>query len=391
VRILHVIQPPKGGAPTVVRMLVRFQATSHEVGVVCHPAGVFPEHFASEGARVWRLAMDRPVRPLDDVRNLRRLKKVIREFRPDVIHAHSSKAGVLARLAGRSSRTPVVLSPHNFAYRAYEGSAAARLVFFVIERLLAPLTSHLHAICEDEYINALRWRMASSRKSSIVPNGIDLDPFLGISHEGDSALVVGSYARLRPPKRHDLLLQAAAALAPAVPGFEVAIIGEGPQRPELEEMAREVGLADRTRFLDDPGPVGALSDIDIFVLASSHEVYPIALMEAMAAGCAVVATAVGGVPEMIDHGRTGLLVPPGRADRLAEELERMLKDDDLRARLADAARREARSRFTAETMAKAIEAMYVDVVGGEESPRELVGASPREAVAMKPTGLRERS
>ena len=351
------IQPPYGGAPTLVSLLARVQGERHDVGVVCHPRGTLAAEAAAAGARVWPVWMDRAVRPLGDARALRRLSAIIREFRPDVVHAHSSKAGVLGRVAARAGRVPVVLSPHNFAYRSYEGSAAARLAFLGVERALAPLTDYLHVVSQDEYDDAIAHGVAPPGRCVCIENGIDARPLLDLEPPRSAPpLTVGTFARLWPQKRVDLLLRAAAA-ADTQP-FEIAIIGEGPARAELVRLAAELGLAQRTRFEPRMNARAALRELDVFVLSSSHEASPLTLMEAMAAGRPVVASAVGGIPQLVEHRRTGLVVPAGDAGALADALTELLADAALRERLGRAARDVAASRFDIRVAAERLDAVY---------------------------------
>lgn len=366
-RVLHVVQPPRGGAPALVEMLVRRQLARHEVGVVCRLA--VARRIAGSGARVWVLPMDRRVRATD-FRELVRLTRVVASYRPDVIHAHSSKAGVLARLAGRATGTPVIFSPHNFSYRIYEGPAPVRLAFLAIERLLAPLTAHLQVSYQAEYYDALRVGTGTSRNTSVVPNGIETGPLLKLPKPTGDPLCVGTYARLWPQKSIDVLLRSAAICLRRGLAFDVLIIGEGPLRTSLMALASELGIEGRTRFLDDPGgAVAALASLDVFVLSSSVEATPLALMEAMAAGRTVIATRVGGVSGMVNDGETGLLVEPNDTGALAAAIGRIVTDASLRGRLAAAGRRTAEARFDVAATASAFDAIYEAVLAnGQTTP-----------------------
>ena len=368
-RVLHVVQPPRGGAPAVVEMLVPRQLARHDVGVVCRPA--VARRIAGSGARVWALPMDRRVRPTD-LYELVRLTRIVAGYRPDVIHAHSSKAGVLARLAGRVTGTPVVFSPHNFSYRIHEGSAPARLAFLAIERLLAPLTAHLQVSYQAEYEDAVRVGTGTTRNTSVVPNGIETGPLLNLPKPTGDPLRVGTYARLWPQKSIDVLLRSAAICLRRGLVFDVLIIGEGPLRASLMALASELGIEGRTRFLDDPGgAVAALANLDVFVLSSSVEALPLTPMEAMAAGRTVIATRVGGVSGVVSDGETGLLVEPNDTEALAAAIERVVKDASLRERLAAAGRRTAEARFDIAAMASAFEAIYQAVLAGGQTAPEI--------------------
>jgi glycosyltransferase involved in cell wall biosynthesis len=350
-----VIQPPVGGAPVLVDLLVREQISHHEVGVVGRPA--MARRLVGSGARVWTLPMTRSVSPLEDLSNLRRLIAIVREFRPDVVHAHSSKAGVLGRLAGRACGVPVVLSPHNFAHRIYEGGRAARAVFFLVELALSPLTTHLHVSYGEEKRDALRTGLARNGRVTVIPNGILTGPLLAIAEPASPTPVVGTYARLWPQKRIDILVLAAARLESQGVPVVLRIIGGGPLESDLRELITELELKDAQIIADPGGPAAALEMLDVYVLSSVQEAMPLVPIEAMAAARTVIASAVGGVPEVVDHGTTGLLVAAGDVDALADALRHVLSGSELRRRLGRAARNVARDYDISRT-ADALELVY---------------------------------
>ena len=361
-RILHVVQPPRGGAPVLVELLARSQSTRHDVGVVCRPA--VARRLVDLQGMVWSVPMERSIRPVGDARDLGRLVRIVRTYRPDVIHAHSSKAGALGRAAGALTGVPVVFSPHNFAHLIHEGGPWLRMAFLSLERLLAPLTDHLHLAYEQEREQALRWGLARPGKVSVIPNGIATQPLLRLDAAGSSPPRVGTYARLWPQKQLDLLVRAAARLSERGRSFELLIIGDGPLRAELEQLSDSLGMLDHTHYLPDPGgPTQALAMIDVFVLSSAQEAFPLTPMEAMAAGRPVVATAVGAIPQIVEDGRTGFIVPAGDEPALAEALDRLLADSQLRAAMGEAARATAAERFDVSLMAERMDAVYRAAIG----------------------------
>jgi glycosyltransferase involved in cell wall biosynthesis len=341
-------------------LLAREQMERHAVGMVCHSSGSAAEQCREAGAQVWTMPVGRSIQPGRDLLHLHRLYRIVQQFQPDVLHAHSSKAGVLGRLAARMSGVPVVFSPQNFAYRAYEGTRAARFAFYVVERTLAPLTDCLHVVSRDEYEDAIGNKMSTSSRCGMVHNGIDLDPLLTMAdHAEDNPLTVGTYARMFAQKRLDFLIDAFAILAARGVRFRGLVIGDGPERERLLVYAKERGIDADIVFDSAPhDAAAALSRIDVFALSSSHEACPLSVMEAMTAGRPVVATDVGAVSEVVTHGESGLIAPFGAVEEFADALERVITNTPLRRALGAAARRKAPSRFGSDVMAQRMDLLY---------------------------------
>jgi glycosyltransferase involved in cell wall biosynthesis len=254
----------------------------------------------------------------------------------------------------------VVYSPQNFAYRSYEGGLSSRALFFGIERALAPLTSCLHVVSNDEYEDAVGRGMAPSNRCGTIHNGIDIDPLLDIAPPSPGKRVtIGTFARLFAQKRIDVFLDALRAIRQRGLDFDAVVIGDGPERTRLIEHARAIGLDRDVIFDSTPhDAVAALRRIDVFALTSSHDACPLAVMEAMAAARPVIATDVGAVSQIVTTGDSGLVVPQGDVEALADAMEQLIVSAPLRESLALAARAKAKRRFGSELMAGRMEALY---------------------------------
>lgn len=275
--------------------------------------------------------------PVRDFKALVALYRLLRRVRPEIVHTHKSKAGVVGRIAAWLAGVPLTLHTfHGLVFRGYFSAWKTRLIVLV-ERVLARRTDVLVAVSELQRAELLADRIAPPSRIRTVPLGVDLTPFLnrqrgdaGLRGElgfGASTRLVGIVARLVPIKGVDVFLSAAEQVAEALPDVRFVVIGDGELRAELESEARERKLGSRVRFTgfrDDMARI--YGSLDLSVLSSRHEGLPVALLESVACGCYVVATRVGGVPDLLRSERIGLMVAPGDAGALAAGIQRALRE-----------------------------------------------------------------
>ena len=369
-RIAHVIPSLQVGGlqKIVVRLVDHFQSRMDHLVVT--PSGDGPLR-AQFPARV-------PVRPLADPRrsgkwNALRMARLFRAYRPDVVHTRNwtcIDAIIGARLAG----VPVVIhGEHGREASDPEGRNAFRRR---VRRLLGPLVTEFVTVSRD----LARWLASdvgiSPAKITHIYNGVDTDAFspgdqhearkvLGLPHE---PIVMGTVGRLDPVKDHRGLIEAFHRLARRQ-DTQLLIVGDGPCRPELEHLTNELGLRGRVRLLGERDDINViLRALDVFILPSLGEGISNAILEAMATGLPVVATHVGGNPELVDDGVTGFLVPSRSTSSLAAALQRYLDDPGLKRHHGDAGRIRSLKEFSLSRMFAAYDALY---------SRALAKASPR--------------
>ena len=329
-------------------------AGGHEV-VVAGPID------GAAAAPVERLEMVRSVSPREDAAAVAALARLLRRMRPDVIHAHSSKAGAVARLARVARpRTPLIYTPHGFAFNGWFESESERGRYRMVERALTPLATTVLCVCEAERRLA---RSIGVRRTDVVYNGVA--PFApGTPHPALAALrergpVVGVLSLLRPGKGLETLIDAAPGVLAAHRGASFVIAGEGPDRGDLEERARRLGVAEAVVFLGlIDGPASLLSGTDLLVNPSWAESFPLSTLEAMQAGLPVVISDVGGAAEAIVNGESGVLVPPRDAAALAHAISGMLADPERVAAVGVAARERVQERFSLSRMIDGTAAVY---------------------------------
>lgn len=357
--VLIAAQPLHGGvAAHVIQLVEGLPAQEFEINVACpRESTIWTELEGRDGVVLHRVRPHRQPGP-GDLATLAHLRPLVR--RAEVIHAHSSKAGFLARLAALTSgqRRRCIFTPHGWSFWAADG-AEARL-YRSLERLAAHWCHSLVALSEAERTAGLAAGVGREEQYRVILNGVDVERFSIKPEPVPDRIVV--VTRFAPPKRNDLLVDAVALIRRTRPQAELHVVGDGPDRETLERQIGELGLDGAVRLLglrDDVPEL--LSRAACFVLASDYEGCPLAVIEAMAAGVPVVATGVGGVPELVADRESGLLVGPGDAPALAAAIEALLSDPARARQMGEAGRAIARSRLSHERMISDVLRLYEEV------------------------------
>lgn len=365
-RVLHVVPPARGG---MRRHVLSLLSGLGAVGCRCRLAYLAPALEEAGGAVApWPAAGSVAVGAAWHPATAWRLPRLMRELEPEVVHCHGARAALAARLALALPGAP----PGALVYTVHGASAPvsprARRVLAATERRLSARVAAYVAVSRAVAAGVIRDWCVPGDRVHLVPNGVDPARFAALPprdeacrllHLDPARPVVGMVARLAPEKAPDLFLQAARLLCRLQPGVQFLLAGDGPVREALERQARGLGIAEAVRFSGHVAdPRVALAALDVFVLPSRAEGFGLALLEAMAAGRAVVATAVGGMAEVIAHRRTGLLVAPGDPYGLARAAAYLLADAPLRDRLAAAARWEVAARYSLDRMVRRTAHVY---------------------------------
>lgn len=377
VRVAQVITRLNVGGPALLVLLLAERLDPERFA----PVVIHGTTLASEGdmrqVRPTRAAtlhlptLAREISPVADLRTLASLVRELRRLRPAIVHTHLAKAGLLGRIAARLTGVPVVVHTfHGTVFEEYFDPVRSRL-FLALERWAARLSDRLVALSASQREQLLRRGVGRSTTVVEIPIGVELERFrapargalraeLGVA---EGAPLVGSVGRLVPIKAVDAFLDAAARVARSCPDARFVVVGGGELEQDLRRRAGDLGLDARLDFLGFRADLEfVLADLDVLVLSSRNEGTPVTVIEALAAGCAVVATAVGGVPEVLEHGRSGVLVPPGDTVALAAAVERLIDDPAARSRLGSAGRARAWTSFEAGAMVARVAALYEDLL-----------------------------
>jgi glycosyltransferase involved in cell wall biosynthesis len=317
-------------------------------------------------------SLGREVSPVNDIRTLAEMYRVIRRFRPDIVHTHMAKAGTTARLAAWLARVPIIIHTyHGHVFHSYF-SPRKTAVFLAIERMLARLSDRIVVVGERQRDEIAGFRVAPAEKLAPIPLGLPLEPLLSVEREANALRrelglsleqpLIGIVARLVPIKAHEYFLEAAARVRERRDDAHFAIVGDGERRAELEAMSNRLGLADRVHFLGwrrVMQPVYA--DLDVLVLSSLNEGSPVAVIEALAAARPVVATAVGGVGEVVEDGTSGILVQPRDANAIAAGILRFLDNPTWARQVGLAGRSSVIPKYTVSRLVDDMEKLYLEL------------------------------
>jgi glycosyltransferase involved in cell wall biosynthesis len=367
IRVLHIItrMDVGGSSDDTLLLVTRMRPPAFDntliSGPTPDPVSGLAQGLAAAGVPWFQVpSLRRPVNVPRDLTALRDLRRHIQALQPDIVHTHSSKAGFVGRLAARLAGVRrIFYTPHGHVFYAYYGPPITR--FFVhLERFAARFTERIVVLTEAEAAQHLAVGVGRKDQFVVIPSGVDLSQVyadaagaprlredLGLP---PGTRLIGSVARLVPVKGLHYLVAAMPGIMRQCSGAHLVLAGDGDQRPGLESLARELGVADRVHCLGFRRDAAAVTAaLDVFVLPSLNEGQGRVLVTAMALGVPIVATSVGGVPEVVENDRQGVLVPPEDSQALAQAVARLLRDGEY-ARALGAAGRARAPLFSSEVM-----------------------------------------
>lgn len=350
--VCHVITKLElGGAQEVaMRVVSSLDRRRFRPVLIAGPDGLLTEEaHALQGVELRLIpSLAREIHPLQDLRALWELVATFRRLRPKIVHTHSSKAGILGRLAAWLAGVPCILhTVHGYGVTPAQ-PAWLRHMLIGLERIVGRVTTHWIAVSQADRRQGLEWGLFTASKVSVVRPGIDPTAFaariepaerdrlraaLGV---GPDHLLVGTVSCLKPQKSPEDFIRVAALVCQRMPAAKCVLVGDGALRPQIEAMIQAEGLQERVTLLGWRRDVASLlKAFDVFVLTSHWEGLPCAMLEARASRVPIVATRVGGAAEAIIEGIQGTLCPAGDVRAIAGRVCQILGDKRLRADLRE--------------------------------------------------------
>ncbi|MBI4437189.1 MAG: glycosyltransferase [Candidatus Omnitrophica bacterium] len=376
VKVLHVItRLDRGGSSeNTLLTLLRLDPSRYELSLIYGKTTEFPEERMNEARKAGILLlplkeMIRSIHPWKDLIAFWKLYRWMRKGGYDLVHTHTSKAGILGRFAAKYAGVPrIVHTPHGHVFYGYFSPMVHRGIIW-IERFAGFFTDRLVTLTQRGKEEHLRYKILPEHRITWAYSGIDLEAFRRGDGKEDAfpspekGPCVGMIGRLAPIKGHLYFLQALPSVIREIPELKALLVGDGPLRQELEKACSTLGIQHHVLFLGEQERIQAiLKRCDVVVLSSLNEGMGRVLLEAQAMGKPVIGTRVGGIPEVIQEGKTGYLVPPKDPQALAEKLLLLLKDPEKGRKMGEAARIWVDETFSVQEMVRRIDAVYQELL-----------------------------
>ncbi len=321
--------------------------------------------------------LGRSLSPIRDIKTLWKVYQLIKKEKPDVVHTHAAKAGFVGRVAAWLAGVPVIVHTfHGHVFRGYFSPNKTQF-FILLERLTARISDTIITLSDGLRRElAEEYRITRKGRITVLPLGLDLGIFTQTGRKAGvfrkefgiaaDAPLIGIVGRITPIKNHPLFLHAAELILKQLPNARFVIVGDGEMRTETEALVDQLGLRDAVIFVGWQKDVAHIySDLDVMVISSINEGTPVTVIEALAGGCPVVATAVGGLPDLLDHGKLGRLVndqsPEALSKALVETLASPPDGREAQALMVD--------RYGIERLVKDLDGLYRGILAKKQRAR----------------------
>lgn len=363
--VLHIAEAA-GGVERYLHGLFKYTKQDIENILMCSQ-NFDEDNFKPYAKKIIKINMAHDIAPNKDIQAVASIRRVVKKFQPDIVYAHSSKAGALARLACLFSSVPVIYNPHGWAFNMRQ-SKKKKEVYRIIERIQSPFTKKIICISEAEKSSALNNKICNKKKLCVINNGIDFSEFNKekITREKlnipNSSFVVGQVGRLTDQKSPDIFIKSAALIKRKIPNAFFVLVGDGELRPRMEKLIKSEGL--EKDFLITGWVDNSTSYLDVFdvaTLLSRWEGFGLVLPEYMYSKIPIVATEVDAIPYIIKDGVNGLLVKPNNPVNVATAIEQIYYDSKLKSTLVENGRMIVEQKYDVRRVANETIQMYEEI------------------------------
>lgn len=367
IRVLHVAEAA-GGVERYLETLFKYSKDKVENILVCSQNYDY-EKFKRLADRVIVLKMAHDIQPSSDIKVERTLRRIIKQLKPDIVYAHSSKAGAFARIADLGLNNKVIYNPHGWAFNMQQSAKKKEMCKWV-EKISAHFCDKIVCISDAEKESALREKICKSSKLQVIYNGIDLEEIekttpmsrdqLGIPKD---AFVVGMVGRLSKQKAPDTFVKAAKLIKEKIPNAFFLMVGDGELRDQVESLSNQYDLGSSfliTGWVDNPAAY--MKIMNVGMLLSRWEGFGLVLPEYMACGIPIVATNVDAIPNIVKDGVNGMLVDKDDYHKAADAVDRLFKQPDLKSSLVKVESNIVKTKFDGQRVAQNSEQLYKELI-----------------------------
>lgn len=373
IRILHIAATSTGGVGLNILLLSRYlNKDQFDISVAMALGATLDEELIKEGIKIYPIRMSRKPNRIINLLGLYQLWRLMGAEKFDIVHTHTSVGGFLGRIAAKARRVPVVLwSIHGWAFNYPMGTVSKKFLQ-MIERFLDFFTDHYVAVSRNMMEVGIQGSITTPEKVSVIYHGIEVDKYAGWDSDNnlkkdlgieEGVSVVGNIGRFEPQKAVDDFLKAARIVKNKTPNVNFLVVGDGPLRNDMGKLSMQLGIKDVVLFTGWKKNLKEYIGImDIICMPSLWEALPFLLLEAMAMKKPIVATSVGGIPEVVDNGKTGILIPPSRPEDMARAIINLIGNKRIAEEMGEAGKQRVRQLFSIEQMIMHYEKLYFDLL-----------------------------
>lgn len=368
--ILHVMRPAEGGMKQhVLALLKNLDRSKYNIFLTCPNPSEWYKNLKENKVEVIELQLKGEISPLSDINNILKLCNIIKKHDIHIIHAHGMKASFIGRVAAKISTRPSISTVHNSVY-TYSMPNFKKQILAKTQGILAKHTTQFITVSEALREEISEWEKVNQKNVKVIYNGIPVEafqkkksPFIKVMLGLNPALpVVGTIARLAPQKGVIHFIRAAFLVSKVVSESQFLVVGDGPLKKDIKNEVDKLGMKNKIVFVDNyPDITNIYPLIDVFVVPSISEGLSITTLEAMASARPIVASKTGGIPELISHRSTGLLVPPGDHQILAQSILALLKRPKWAERMSIAAQKKSQNKFNMGNMVRQTDEIYMEI------------------------------
>lgn len=368
IKILHVAQAA-GGVDRYIRMLLKYLNKEKFENILVCSQDFHEEDYKGLIETFEQIEMTRAIGS-NDLKAIGKVRKLIKKYNPDIIYAHSSKAGAIARVANIGLKKHCVYNPHGWAFNM-QCSAKKKAIYTAIEKIAAPFCDKIICISDAERKSALDKKICRADKLQVIYNGVDIETYENGVHGvvkrtdlniPEDAFVVGMVGRISPQKAPDVFVKMAKQVKDRIPNTHFIIVGNGNQEDEIRKYANNNGFSDNlhiTGWVNNP--MSYIELFDIACLLSRWEGFGLALPEYMMAGKPIVASRVDAIPNIITNGENGLLVEMDDAVGASAAVLKIYSNNNLKSKLVSAGLKTVHKKFNVQRMTKETEKLFEEV------------------------------